>query len=76
MVALNPGAATLRPGAALRVPCYPGGKRTEFGYYGGSVAFGQFSGGNQQAGADGLPTSESLPGAMAAARVNGGIPNQ
>jgi len=36
----------------------------------------QFSGGNQQAGQGGNVTSDSLPGAMAAARVNGGVPNQ
>lgn len=36
----------------------------------------QFSGGNQQAGQGGNVTSDSLPGAMAAARVNGGIPNE
>lgn len=76
LVNLNPGAATLRPGAALTVPCYPGGPATRFDYYGGSVAFGQFSGGNQQAGQGGNVTSDSLPGAMAAARVNGGIPNE
>lgn len=38
--------------------------------------FLQFSGGNQQAGQGGNVTSDSLPGAMAAARVNGGFPNQ
>lgn len=41
LVLMNPGAASLRPGAALSAPCYPGGMGTEFDYYGGSVAFGQ-----------------------------------
>lgn len=76
LVALNPGASALQPGAKLKPPCYPGGKATEFDYYGGSAAFGHFSGGNQQAGPDEAPTAQSLPGAMAAARVNGGLPNQ
>lgn len=41
LVLLNPNASTLRPGAPLNAPCYPAGTAAEFGYYGGSVAFGQ-----------------------------------
>ncbi|KAL4458769.1 hypothetical protein ABPG75_013634 [Micractinium tetrahymenae] len=70
LVALNPNASQLRHSSNFSVPCYPDDPLARFGYYGGSVAFGQFSGGNQKLG------SEGLPGAMAAARINGGLPNQ
>jgi hypothetical protein len=70
LVSLNPEAAWLRAGAQPRLPCYPSSPGyIPFAYYGGNVAFGQFSGGNQLAGPEGLPA------AMAAARVNAGIPN-
>lgn len=59
----------MQPGDELRLPCYPAQGAIAFAYYGGDVAFGQFSGGNQLAGPEGLPA------AMAAARVNAGIPN-
>lgn len=70
LLVLNPNASELHNGSAFTVPCYPDSPLARFGYYGGSVAFGQFSGGNQRLG------SEGLPGAMAAARINGGLPNQ
>jgi hypothetical protein len=68
LVQLNPAAATLKPGDQPRLPCYPSNP-IPFGYYGGSTAFGMFSGGNQLAGPEGLPA------AMAAARINAGFPN-
>lgn len=70
LVELNPSASKLAPGSNLNVPCYPDDTLSRFMYYGGSLSFGQFSGGNQKLG------SVGLPGAMAAARINGGYPNQ
>lgn len=69
LVNLNPGVSTSRAGDSIAVPCYPGvGSSDLFGYYGGDMAYGQFAGGNQLAGPEGLA------GAAAAAAVVGTWP--
>lgn len=65
LLLLNPGAAAARPGAVLQPACYDGPQQLAKPFYGGDVAFGQFSGGHQAAGIKGVA------GAQAAARVNG-----
>lgn len=64
LLRLNPGAALLAPGAAVALPCYPPGKGLAPAYFGGSVAYLQFTGGNQR------PGSAGLEGAMAASGTN------
>ena len=67
----TPSAAFLRPGDNItNLPCFSQDAALSMGYYGSDVAFGQFAGGNQLAGLEGLG------GAMAAAGVVGFVPNQ
>lgn len=69
LLTLNPGISGAQPGARPALPCYPLGPATEFGYYGSDVAFGHFTGGNEDGSAG------AIGGAMAAARVNGALLN-
>ena len=69
LLLLNPGLATLRLGSQLDLPCYPWGDAARVpAYFGGDVAVGQFAGGNQRAGPEGLE------GAAAAGAVLRNVP--
>ena len=71
LLTLNPSGGTAQPGEQLRLPCYPPGKGgLAPSYFGGSIAYLQFSGGNQVQGRVGLG------GAMSASGVNDHLPNQ
>ena len=67
----TPSAAFLRPGDNItNLPCFSQDMALSMGYYGSDVAFGQFAGGTQPPGLEGLAV------ATAAGGVVGCLPNQ
>ncbi|KAL4426099.1 hypothetical protein ABPG77_002685 [Micractinium sp. CCAP 211/92] len=76
LLKLNPLSGAAKPGASLRLACYPAAEDTQTSlrlsprYFGGDVAYLRFAGGNQR------PGLRGLAGAMAASGVNDHAPNQ
>lgn len=70
LVLLNPRSAGAPPGAVLQRPCYLPGRGLAPAYFGGSVSYLQFAGGNEVEG------NAGLEGAMAAGGVFDHLPYQ